>query len=134
MLFLFLKLIAGTFSVECKLNKLFRWISLRQICCFFQENSSEPVEAAGQVYQLDPQGFIMVKWPSSRVTCCYPQELFVVGDEVRHYFYFDQQLCFCEHTFLHLFVSLCVSVSERKLYWTDFESSNFYQLNCIIFR
>lgn len=46
------------------------------------ETSSEPVEAAGQVYQLDPQGFIMVKWPSSRVTCCYPQELFVVGDEM----------------------------------------------------
>ncbi|CAI9728364.1 Hypothetical predicted protein [Octopus vulgaris] len=46
------------------------------------ENSNGDIEAAGQVYQLDPQGFVLIKWPSSKVSCCYPQELFIVGDEL----------------------------------------------------
>ena len=36
----------------------------------------------GQIQSLDPQGAIMVKWPSGEVTRCYPQELYIVGDEV----------------------------------------------------
>ncbi|GAB1603350.1 (E3-independent) E2 ubiquitin-conjugating enzyme UBE2O-like [Argonauta hians] len=46
------------------------------------DDHGDQMEAAGQVYQLDPQGYVLIKWPSSRVSCCYPQELFIVGDEL----------------------------------------------------
>jgi len=41
-------------------------------------------EAVGQVYRLDPEGTVQVWWPDATVTKCYPQDLFLPGDEVRN--------------------------------------------------
>lgn len=38
----------------------------------------------GQIQSLDPNGAINVRWPSGEITRCYPQELYIVGDEVKH--------------------------------------------------
>ena len=46
----------------------------------FQENLCS--EAAGQVYELVPNGTIMVKWADGSVSPCFPQELYLVGEEV----------------------------------------------------
>lgn len=37
----------------------------------------------GQIQSLDPNGAINVRWPSGEITRCYPQELYIVGDEVK---------------------------------------------------
>ena len=39
-------------------------------------------EAAGQVYQVGCDGFITVRWADETESRCYPQELYLIGDEV----------------------------------------------------
>ncbi|XP_062582849.1 (E3-independent) E2 ubiquitin-conjugating enzyme UBE2O-like isoform X2 [Saccostrea cucullata] len=45
----------------------------------------EGKEAVGQIHSLDPQGAIYVRWPSGEITRCYPQELYIVGDEMSEF-------------------------------------------------
>lgn len=52
----------------------------------FWNMQDESKETVGQIHSLDPQGIINVQWPSGEITRCYPQELYIVGDEVRQIF------------------------------------------------
>ncbi len=40
-------------------------------------------EAAGQVYELTQDGRLLIQWADNTRSLCYPQELYLIGDEVR---------------------------------------------------
>lgn len=40
------------------------------------------VEAVGQVYRINSDGVILVWWPDKTITSCYPQDLYLIGEEV----------------------------------------------------
>ena len=40
-------------------------------------------DAAGQVYELATDGSVMIRWASGQLDTCYPQDLYLLGDEVR---------------------------------------------------
>ena len=39
-------------------------------------------EAAGQVSELTTYGRLLIQWADNTKTYCYPQELYLIGDEV----------------------------------------------------
>lgn len=39
-------------------------------------------EAAGQVFELTQDGQLLIQWADKTRTKCYPQELYLIGDEV----------------------------------------------------
>ncbi|OWF39374.1 Ubiquitin-conjugating enzyme E2 O [Mizuhopecten yessoensis] len=48
-------------------------------------NVTDNTPAVGQVHRLDPQGSLHVRWPNGEITHCYPQELYIVGDEMSEF-------------------------------------------------
>lgn len=52
---------------------------ISQLMCLFQETHTE---AAGQVYEMCQDGRIHIRWADASYSYCYPQELFLIGDEV----------------------------------------------------
>ena len=47
----------------------------------FQE-ANEELEAVGQVYRLDSDGSVHIWWPNNTITKTYPQDLFLITDDV----------------------------------------------------
>ncbi|XP_033737834.1 (E3-independent) E2 ubiquitin-conjugating enzyme UBE2O-like [Pecten maximus] len=48
-------------------------------------NVTDNTPAVGQVHRLDPQGSLHIRWPNGEITRCYPQELYIVGDEMSEF-------------------------------------------------
>ncbi|GFR83152.1 ubiquitin-conjugating enzyme E2 O [Elysia marginata] len=51
----------------------------------FEELPKEPgagVQAVGQIFGLDPNGHLVVKWTDGFISQCFPQEVFIVSEEV----------------------------------------------------
>ncbi|KAK3607162.1 hypothetical protein CHS0354_004422 [Potamilus streckersoni] len=46
------------------------------------EESADPQEAVGQVQSLGKDGTMQVWWPNGRISTCYPQDLFIVSEEI----------------------------------------------------
>ncbi|RUS88951.1 hypothetical protein EGW08_003287 [Elysia chlorotica] len=38
-------------------------------------------QGVGQVFELDPNGHLVIKWADGRISQCFPQEVFIVSDE-----------------------------------------------------
>lgn len=39
------------------------------------------IQAVGQIFELDPNGHVVVKWTDGSITQCFPQEVFIVSEE-----------------------------------------------------
>lgn len=48
--------------------------------------SVNSLEAAGQVFDLATDGSVQIRWASGQLTPCYPQDLYLLGEEVTHGF------------------------------------------------
>ncbi|XP_069123248.1 (E3-independent) E2 ubiquitin-conjugating enzyme-like [Argopecten irradians] len=48
-------------------------------------NVTDNTPAVGQVHRLDTQGSLQIRWPNGEITSCYPQELYIVGDEMSEF-------------------------------------------------
>ncbi|XP_060073669.1 (E3-independent) E2 ubiquitin-conjugating enzyme-like [Ylistrum balloti] len=48
-------------------------------------NVSDNTPAVGQVHRLDPHGSLHIRWPNGEITHCYPQELYIVGEEMSEF-------------------------------------------------
>jgi len=51
------------------------------LVCFSQGENDQGV-AAGQVRELGCDGHMLIEWVDGTCSHCYPQELFLMGDEV----------------------------------------------------
>ncbi|XP_005110437.1 (E3-independent) E2 ubiquitin-conjugating enzyme UBE2O [Aplysia californica] len=45
------------------------------------EENSSACQTVGQIYELDPNGHLVVKWADGSISQRYPQEVFIVSDE-----------------------------------------------------
>lgn len=48
----------------------------------FYELQESHSEATGQVYELSADGHLLIRWANGKMSHCWPQELFLIGDEV----------------------------------------------------
>ena len=49
---------------------------------FLLQGTNEELEAVGQVYRLDSDGSVHIWWPNNTITKTYPQDLFLITDDV----------------------------------------------------
>ncbi|KAL3877586.1 hypothetical protein ACJMK2_035282 [Sinanodonta woodiana] len=46
------------------------------------EESADPQEAVGQIQSLGKDGTMQVWWPNGKTSTCYPQDLYIISDEI----------------------------------------------------
>ncbi|GFN78191.1 ubiquitin-conjugating enzyme e2 o, partial [Plakobranchus ocellatus] len=44
-------------------------------------DSGPASQAVGQIFELDPNGHLIIKWANGSISQCFPQEVFIVSDE-----------------------------------------------------
>ncbi|ESP03792.1 hypothetical protein LOTGIDRAFT_156353 [Lottia gigantea] len=49
------------------------------------EDTEQKLSAVGQVYRLNPSGSIQIKWADGTLSDCFPQELYLVSDELSEF-------------------------------------------------
>ena len=56
--------------------------ALIMMMMFVSHHQESHTEATGQVYELVAGGQILVQWADKSQSLCYPQELYLIADEV----------------------------------------------------
>ncbi|XP_050394975.2 (E3-independent) E2 ubiquitin-conjugating enzyme UBE2O [Patella vulgata] len=49
------------------------------------EDTEQKLEAVGQVYRLNSEGFLNIKWSNGNISECCPQELYIVSDDLSEF-------------------------------------------------
>lgn len=42
-------------------------------------------QTIGQIYELDPNGHLVIKWADGSISQHFPQEIFIVSEEVSYF-------------------------------------------------
>uniref|UniRef100_A0A0B7AQH6 UBC core domain-containing protein n=1 Tax=Arion vulgaris TaxID=1028688 RepID=A0A0B7AQH6_9EUPU len=51
----------------------------------FEHLSADPggtLQAVGQIFELDPNGHLVVKWANGTISQCYPQEVYILSEDI----------------------------------------------------